>query len=44
MKGLVDRACGPLLNKERLNVNLFAWNDLYGELDWGEEWEKFGLC
>lgn len=44
-KGLVDRACGPVFfNKERLNVNLFAWNDLYGELDWGEEWEKFGLC
>lgn len=43
-KGLVDRACGPLFNKERLNVNLFAWNDLYGALDWGEEWEKFGLC
>lgn len=43
-KGLVDRVCGPLFNKERLNVNLFAWNDLYGALDWGEEWEKFGLC
>lgn len=43
-KGLVDRVCGPLFNKERLNVNLFAWNDFYGALDWGEEWEKFGLC
>lgn len=43
-KGLVDRVCGPLFNKERLNVNLLAWNDFYGALDWGEEWEKFGLC
>ena len=43
-KGLVDRVCGPLFNKERLNVNLLAWNDLYGALDWGEEWEKFGVC
>lgn len=43
-KGLVDRVCGPLFNKERLNVNLVAWNDLYGALDWGEEWEKFGVC
>lgn len=31
-KGLVDRVCGPLFNKERLNVNLLAWNDLYGAL------------
>ena len=43
-KGLVDRVCGPLFNKERLNVNLLAWNDFYSALDWGEEWEKFGLC
>lgn len=39
-----DRVCGPLFNKERLNVNLLVWNDFYGALDWGEEWEKFGLC
>lgn len=24
-KGLVDRVCGPLFKKERLNVNLLAW-------------------
>ena len=32
-KGLVDRVCGPLFKKERLNVNLLAWNDFYGALD-----------
>lgn len=43
-KKLVDRSCGPLPDKERLNIDLFTWNDFYGTLDWGEEWERFGIC